>query len=128
MKKFLMILMAAGMMLFAGMSSANAQGPGGGFNFDPDQMVKMRVDQMKESLKLNDSQVKKLTDLFKKQNEEMAKMFQGGGMPDMSKMEENMKKQDEEIKKILTADQYKAYQEEQKKMREQFGGGGFGGF
>ena len=48
-------------------------------------------------------------------------------MPDMSKMQENMKKQDEEIKKILTADQYKAYEEEQKKMREQFGGGGFGG-
>ena len=128
MKKFLMILMAAGAMLFAGMSSANAQGPGGGFNFDPEEMVKMRVDQMKESLKLNDSQVKKLTDLFKKQNEEMAKMFQGGGMPDMDKMQENMKKQDEEIKKILTADQYKAYSEEQKRLREQFAGGGFGGF
>jgi Spy/CpxP family protein refolding chaperone len=123
-----MILMAAGALLFAGMSSANAQGPGGGFNFDPDEMVKMRVDQMKESLKLKDDQVKKLTDLFKKQNEEMAKMFQGGGMPDMDKMQENMKKQDDEIKKILTADQYKAYTEEQKKMREQFGGGGFGGF
>ena len=128
MKRFFMILMAAGMMLFGGMSTANAQGPGGGFNFDPEEMVKMRVDQMKQSLKLNDSQVKKLTDLFKKQNEEMAKMFQGGGMPDMSKMQENMKKQDEEIKKILTADQYKAYEEGQKKMREQFGGGGFGGF
>jgi Spy/CpxP family protein refolding chaperone len=123
-----MILMAAGALLFAGMSSANAQGPGGGFNFDPDEMVKMRVDQMKESLKLKDDQVKKLTDLFKKQNEEMAKMFQGGGMPDMDKMQENMKKQDDEIKKILTADQYKTYSEEQKRMREQFGGGGFGGF
>lgn len=128
MKKFLMILFAAGAMLFAGMSNANAQGPGGGFNFDPAEMAKMRVDQMKQSLKLNDDQVKKLTDLFKKQSEEMAKMFEGGGMPDMDKMQENMKKQDEEIKKILTADQYKAYTEEQRKMMEQFGGGGFGGF
>jgi Spy/CpxP family protein refolding chaperone len=125
MKKFFMMLMAAGMMLFAGMSTANAQGPGGGFNFDPDEMVKMRVDQMKQTLKINKDQEAKLTALFKKQNEEMAKMFEGGGMPDMSKMQENMKKQDDEIKKILTADQYKAYSEEQKKMREQFGGGGF---
>ena len=124
MKKFFMILMAAGMMLFTGMSSANAQGPGG-FNFDPDEMVKMRVERMKETLKINKDQEAKLTALFKKQNEEMAKMFEGGGMPDMEKMQENMKKQDDEIKKILTADQYKAYSEEQRRMREQFGGGGF---
>ena len=55
----------------------------------------------------------------------MSKMFQGGGMPDMEKMQAQMKKSDEAIKKILTEDQYKAYSEEQKKMREQFGGGGF---
>ena len=124
MKKFFMILMAAGMMLFAGMSSASAQGPGG-FSFDPDEMAKMRVEQMKQSLKLNKDQETKLTALFKKQSEEMSKMFEGGGMPDMDKMQENMKKQDEEIKKILTEEQYKAYSEEQKRMREQFGGGGF---
>ena len=70
MKKFLMILMAAGMMLFAGMSSASAQGPGG-FSFDPDEMAKMRVEQMKQSLKLNKDQETKLTALFKKQSEEM---------------------------------------------------------
>ena len=119
-----MILTAAATMLFAGMSSASAQGPGG-FSLDPDEMAKMRVEQMKQSLKLNKDQETKLTALFKKQSEEMAKMFEGGGMPDMSKMQENMKKQDEEIKKILTAEQYKTYSEEQKRMREQFGGGGF---
>ena len=119
-----MILMAAGMMLFGGISSASAQGPGD-FGFDPEEMVKMRVDHMKETLKITKDQEAKLTALFKKQNEEMAKMFEGGGMPDMDKMQENMKKQDEEIKKILTADQYKAYSEEQKRMMEQFGGGGF---
>ena len=124
MKKFLMILMAAGLMLFGGINSASAQGPGG-FGFDPEEMVKMRVDHMKETLKITKDQEAKLTALFKKQNEEMAKMFEGGGMPDMDKMQENMKKQDEEIKKILTADQYKAYSEEQKRMMEQFGGGGF---
>ena len=124
MKKFLMILMAAATMMFAGMSSASAQGPGG-FDFDPEAMVKMRVDHMKETLKINKDQEAKLTALFKKQNEEMAKMFEGGGMPDMSKMQENMKKQDEEIQKILTKEQYKIYSDEQKRMMEQFGGGGF---
>lgn len=106
-------------MLFAGAPKASAQD----FNFDPAQIAQMRVDQMKESLKINDTQATKLLDLFKKQMEEMSKMFEGGGMPDMAKMQENQKKQDEEIKKILTADQFKKYQEEQKKMREQFGGG-----
>ena len=53
----------------------------------------------------------------------MSKMFEGGGMPDMSKMQENQKKQDEAIQKILTEDQYKAYAEQQRKMMEQFGGG-----
>ena len=111
-------------MMFAGAPKASAQD----FNFDPAQMAKMRVDQMKQSLKLSDDQSTKLLELFKKESEEMSKMFQGGGMPDMSKMQENMKKSDESIKKILTPEQYKTYSDEQKKMREQFGGGGFGGF
>lgn len=114
-------MMAAALMLFTG-AKADAQGPG---NFDPAQMAQMRVDQMKQSLKISDDQATKLLDLFKKESQEMSKMFEGGGMPDMSKMQENMKKQDEAIKKILTADQYKAYSDQQKKMMEQFGGGGF---
>lgn len=122
MKKFIVTLMAAAMMLFAGSTKADAQGPGFG-NFDPAQIAQMRVDQMKESLKINDDQATKLLDLFKKEMEEMSKMFEGGGMPDMSKMQENQKKQDEAIQKILTEDQYKAYAEQQRKMMEQFGGG-----
>ncbi len=122
MKKFIVTLMAAAMMLFAGSTKADAQGPGFG-NFDPAQIAQMRVDQIKESLKINDDQATKLLDLFKKEMEEMSKMFEGGGMPDMSKMQENQKKQDEAIQKILTEDQYKAYAEQQRKMMEQFGGG-----
>lgn len=124
MKRFVLTLMAAAVMLFAGAPKASAQD----FNFDPAQIAQMRVDQMKQSLKINDDQAAKLLDLFKKESEEMAKMFQGGGMPDMSKMEENMKKSDEAIKKILTKEQYEEYSEQQRKMREQFAGGGFGGF
>jgi len=119
MKKIIVTLLAAALMLFAG-AKANAQDFG---NFDPAQMAQMRVDQMKESLKIDKDQAAKLLELFKKESQEMAKMFEGGGMPDMDKMQENRKKQDEAIKKILTADQYKAYTEQQRKMMEQFGGG-----
>ena len=124
MKRLVLTLMAAAVMLFAASPKASAQD----FNFDPAQMAQMRVDHMKQTLKINDDQATLLLMLFKSESEEMAKMFQGGGMPDMSKMEENMKKSDEAIKRILTVEQYKAYSEEQKKMREQFAGGGFGGF
>lgn len=122
MKKFIVTVLAAAMMLIAGTTKADAQGPGFG-NFDPAQIAQMRVDQMKESLKINEDQATKLLDLFKKEMEEMTKMFEGGGMPDMDKMQENMKKQDEAIKKVLTEEQYKEYSEQQRKMMEQFGGG-----
>ena len=47
--------------------------------------------------------------------------------------EENQKKYDAELEKILTPDQFKSYQEDQKQMREQRGrgmrrGGGGAGF
>ena len=119
MKRFILSLMAAAVMFIAGSANASAQD----FSFDPAQMAQMRVDHMKETLKINKDQATKLLELFKKESEEMMKMFEGGGMPDMSKIEENMKKQDEAIKKVLTAEQYKKYAEEQKAMREQFGGG-----
>lgn len=119
MKKFIITLMAAMAMMFAGTQQASAQD----FNFDPDQMAQMRVDQMKESLKLTAEQADKILVIIKKQNEEMGKLFAGGGMPDMSKFQEMMKKQDEEIKAVLTPEQAKKYDEDQRKMREQFGGG-----
>ena len=122
--KKIITLAAAALMLFAGAPKAGAQD----FNFDPAQMAQMRVDRMKSDLKLNDKQAAQLLTIFKKQSEEMTKMFESGEMPDMNQMQENMKKQDAEIKKVLTADQAKKYDEQQKQMRERFQGGGFGGF
>ena len=90
MKKFIFSIMAAALLLTVSAPKASAQN----FNFDPAQMAQMRVDQMKESIKLNSEQAEKLLTIFKKQSEEMSKMFEGGGMPDMNKMQENMKKQD----------------------------------
>jgi len=119
MKKCLIAVLAAAVMFLSG-NTAKAQGP---MDFDPAQIAQMRVDQMKQSLKLTEDQSKKLVAIFQKEMDEMMKMFEGGDMPDMNAMQENRKKQDEEIKKILSEDQFKAYQEEQKKMMEQFGGG-----
>ena len=121
----------ASVMLAIGTLAANAQ-PGGQFGgqFDPAQMTKMRVDRMKESLKLNDDQCKKLTDLFTKEQEEMMKMFQSGGqgqMPDMEAMQKRRDAQNAELKKILTEEQYKAYEEQQKQMMSRMGQGGQGG-
>lgn len=119
MKKFIITLMAAAAMMFAGTQTSNAQD----FNFDPAQMAQMRVDQLKKPLKLNDEQSAKLLDIFKKQNEEMSKIFTGGGMPDMGEFQKMMEKNDAEVKAVLSEEQAKAYDEQQRKMREQFGGG-----
>ena len=55
-------------------------------------------------------QMPELTEEQKKQFEEMRKQ-----------REESQKKYDTELQTILTADQFKAYQEDQAKMRERFG-------
>lgn len=119
MKKFIITLMAAAAMMLAGAQTSNAQD----FNFDPAQMAQMRVDQLKKPLNLTEDQTVKLLDIFKKQNEEMSKIFAGGGMPDMGEFQKMMEKQDAEVKAVLSKEQAKAYDEQQRKMREQFGGG-----
>jgi len=129
--------LAAGIMFLGSAVVSSAQGPGGRGGFggpggqgmgNPEEMAKMRVERMKESLKLTDDQAAKLLDVFKQESEEMAKMFQGGGQGrmDQDAMADFRKKQDEAVKKILTADQYKAYTEQQQR-RGPGGPGGPGG-
>ncbi len=114
-------ILVASVMLLCGALFANAQP--GGQQFDPEQMVKMRVDYMKESLKLNNDQVTKLTTFFKKQNEEMMKNMQSGAQPDMEAFQKMRDAENAELKKILTEDQYKSYQEAMQQMMQ----GGPGG-
>ena len=121
MKKRIMIVIAAVAMLLGSAFTSRAQGPG--FDFNPDEIVKMMVDHMKESLKLSDDQVKKVTELQKKQMENMQKMFEGGGMPDMDAFKKQRDEQTAAIKKILTAEQFKKWEEQQAQMMQ----GGFGG-
>lgn len=119
-------IIAASIMLLCGALFANAQPGGargqrgGGQQFNPEQMVQMRVDYMKESLKLTADQVTKLTAVFKKQNEEMGKLMQGGGQPDMEAFQKLREAENAELKKILTAEQFKTYEES---MQRGFGGG-----
>ena len=116
MKKTLITIVAAVAMLLGGAYSASAQMP----DFNPEEMVKMIVDQMKETLKLTDEQYPKVMDLQKKQMENMQKMFEGGGF-DMDAMQKQMEEHQAAMKKILTADQFKKWEEQQAQMMQ----GGF---
>ncbi|MDO5442840.1 MAG: hypothetical protein Q4G10_04155 [Bacteroidia bacterium] len=122
MKKSIITILAAVAMLFGSAFTSRAQGPG--FDFNPDEIVKMIVGQMKESLNLTDDQVTKVSELQKKQMENMQKMFEGGGMPDMDAFQKQQDEQKAAMKKILTADQFKKWEEQQAQMMQ----GGFGGF
>lgn len=118
-------------MLVCGAFAANAQPGGfGGQQMDPSEMAKMRADRMKETLNLTNDQYTKVLDLYKKENEEMMRMFQqnqGGGQPDFSAMQKRREAQTAELKKILTEDQFKKYEEQQAQMRGGMGGPGQGG-
>lgn len=117
MKKYLITIVAAIAMLIGGSYTSRAQFP----EFNPDEMVKMIVDQMKESLKLTDQQVPKVMELQKKQMEGMQKMFEGGNF-DMEAMQKQMEEHKAAMKKILTAEQFKKWEEQQAQMMQ---GGGF---
>ena len=119
-------ILLVGAMLSVGAFVAKAQ-PGGMGQFDPAQMIEMRVNHMKESLKLTDAQVPKVKAVFQKQQEESAKLMQGG-QPDFSAFQKLQENTNAELKKILTADQFKAYNDEMENMRRNMGGmGGPGG-
>ena len=154
MKKILLTLAAAFIMS----ATAFAQGGfGGGQQFDPEQMIKMRTDRTVEQYKLNADQAKQLLDLNTKYNDRLMGGFggfggrrgggmgqgggfgQGGQMPELTeeqraqmeearkKREEAQKEYDAELEKIMTPEQFKQYQEDQKNRRQRGGRGGFGG-
>ena len=99
-----------------------------GVSFEPEEIAKMRADQMKEAVNLTADQYAKVTVIFKEEMEAMQKMFEGGGMNgDFEQMRKDMEKRQEEqnkkLKAILTEDQFKKWQKQQEEMRAQFGGG-----
>ena len=107
-------------------TSAFAQGFG---QFNPEDMAKMQADRITEVCKVDDGQYKKIVDYMVKDMKEMTEqMSQGGGFGgfDMEGMQKRMKAQTDFLKSVLTKEQFAAYEEDQRKMMEQFGGGGFG--
>ena len=109
-------------------TGAFAQGFG---QFNPEDIAKMQADRIKEVCKVDDAQYKKITEFFVKDVKEMTEqMSQGGGFGgfDMEAMQKRMKAQNDFLKSVLSKDQFQKYEEDQRKMMEQFGGGGFGGF
>lgn len=115
------------LVLACGVSVANAQMPGGQMP-SPEEMAKYQADQMKQTVNLNDDQYAKVLVVYKESGEKMRKMFEGGGQPDFSKFGEIQEEQNKKFKEILTADQYKKWDEYQQEMRKNMGGFGGGGF
>ena len=147
MKKIIVTMMVAllvGTSAMAQESQNERRHPG---KFDKTEMIKHRTDETVSRYKLNDKQAKQLLELNTKYADKMGPRgphhhgHPGAGRPPMppkemkgkrpeppkddSKMQEhrkemeaNMKAYDSELKKILTDDQYKSYQDDQKKMRE----------
>ena len=127
MRKAIVKLFVAAAMIFAGAFNANAQ-MGGGFQMDPDGIAKMIADDMKQTVKLDDTQYKKVVELYTAQMKDMEKQFSSGQMPDMDAMQKQQEEQNKKLQAILTKDQYEAWNKHQQEMMQQFGGGGFGGF
>lgn len=95
-------------------------GPKGRMN--PEEMVKKQVEQMKTELKLNEQQEKQVKELFTssfKQRGELMNKYQGQRDSVMVHMKKIEEQQNVSLKKILTADQYKTYVDNQEKRKQE---------
>ncbi len=148
MKKIGILLVA--FLLVAGISSAQERGggdrpsksgPQGGPRgdrpqFNPEEMVKRQTQRLVEELKLNKDQEAKVLAINKKYTEkrpfDFAKMRDASDEERAKMREEMMKIQAErnkEIRAVLTPEQAKIFDENQKKREEmRRNGGGSGGF
>ena len=123
-----------------------------GRKIDNTEMVKRRTEGTVKQYGLNEEQAKQLLELNTKYADAFGGGFRGmrgqrpegrqggngqrGQRPEMTEemrkqmeearkqREESMKNYDAELQKILTADQYKAYKEDQEKRMREFGRGG----
>lgn len=122
MKKFGLFLM---IILFA---TVVVSAQPGGRQGTPEDMAKRQTEQMGEYVKMPQDLQKKVYDLNLKYAKKSAEMFQGGGSfrdmsdADRQKMREKReamnKEKDTEMKKILSADQFKAYEKYQEEARQ----------
>jgi hypothetical protein len=98
--------------------NAQPQGKGGFGNMKPEDRAKMITERMKEELKLNADQEKKVSEInlrYAKKNQEARKA--GDEAAVRKAMDANNAARDGEFKKILTADQFKTYQKMVQEMK-----------
>jgi periplasmic protein CpxP/Spy len=108
----------------------------GGQNMDPAEMLKMQTQRLVEQYKLNKDQEAKVTAINKKysQNQTDFSRMRDASDEERTKMRDEMQKvqadKNKEIRAVLTADQAKLFDENQKKQEEQRrnGQGRMGGF
>jgi Spy/CpxP family protein refolding chaperone len=108
----------------------------GGQNMDPAEMLKMQTQRLVEQYKLNKDQEAKVTAINKKysQNQTDFSRMRDASDEERTKMRDAMQKvqaeKNKEIRAVLTADQAKLFDENQKKQEEQRrnGQGRMGGF
>lgn len=113
---------------------ASAQGQRREFN--PEDMAKRQAERVKEACNTTDEQYTAIYNLYleqaMKQKAERDSIMAAGNNNERPRfnredMEKRRNEMNEKIKAILTADQYKAYEEAQKQMRERRGQRGGGG-
>jgi len=108
----------------------------GGQNMDPAEMLKMQTQRLVEQYKLNKDQEAKVTAINKKysQNQTDFSRMRDASDEERTKMRDEMQKvqaeKNKEIRAVLTPDQAKLFDENQKKQEEQRrnGQGRMGGF
>lgn len=119
-KNFLKKVMLSFVMLMMGVCMASAQMPGGQMP-SPEEMAKFQADQMKQTCTLDDDQYAKVLVVCKESGEKMQSAM-AGGQPDFSAFGKIQEEQNEKLKKIMTDEQFKKWDEHQQEMRKQFGG------
>ena len=130
MKKILMTLLAV--VLTTATFAQQGQGRGGFGQMKPEDMAKRQAEQIKKTCEINDEQYKKIYDYYLEQSnkmqEEMKKAMESGERQNMDReaMQKRREAQTAFIKSVLTEEQFKKYEEEQKNRRQRGGQGGQG--
>ena len=121
------------LFLFMTAGLAVAQQGGQGRSFSADDMAKMQTEQMREHVKMTKDVEKKVHDLNLKYAKKSQELRGGSNMMNMSdsdreKMRSQMQLQqeekDKEMKKLLSADQYKSYENYRKEASQRMRGPG----
>lgn len=124
-------LLTVALVLTMGLGAYAQQGGGGQQRRTVEERVKATLERLTTELKLSQDQVVKLDTVFTRSFKEMQKMREdaqaSGNRPDREAFQKLNNDRDEKVKGILSADQFKKYQEQQEAMRQRGGNRGGGG-